>query len=51
MPETLPRARWRAIVEECLASGLSVSRWSREHGIDIRRMYYSIARFRPTFRT
>ena len=46
MPETLPRARWRPIVEECLASGLPVSRWSREHGIDSQRMYYWIARFR-----
>ncbi len=28
MPETLPRAKWRPIVEECLASELPVSRWS-----------------------
>jgi len=46
MPDTLPRARWRPIVEECLDSGLSVRRWSREHGIDINRMYYWVARFR-----
>jgi hypothetical protein len=46
MPDTLPRARWRPIVDECLASGLPVSRWSGEHGIDSSRMYHWIARFR-----
>ena len=41
----LPRARWKHIVDELLAGGLTVSRWSREHDVNARRLYYWIAKF------
>ena len=36
----LPRARWKHIVDELLAGGLTVSRWSREHDVNARGLYY-----------
>ncbi|MEA4884043.1 MAG: helix-turn-helix domain-containing protein [Clostridia bacterium] len=50
MPETLSSAKWRPIVDEFLASGHTVSAWSREHGVNSRRLYYWIAKFREDSR-
>lgn len=46
LAESPRRAQWRAIIAACMSSGLSVSRWCREYGVDRRRLYYWIVKFR-----
>jgi hypothetical protein len=46
MGETLSSTRWKPIVEEFMASGLTVTGWCREHGVGRRRLCYWIAGFK-----